>query len=663
MMNKVLTYRSVRDGGKPVVYMAEDRHMKTASSVCPDLLQALSNLEDPEKDMVRTVVTALSSHEAFGPNRNGDAFFEDHLLRKNNYEKNGKEISCPMHKSFKHFARPYKYHINRPNSPAYGRVLESVYNNDMRRVELIVEVDKSKAPDIVDKIENYEPVDTSMGFRCMRGGDVCSVCGHTAKSRKDYCSHLKHEMLKVRPSGQRVYAINPFGKFFDISFVDDPADATSRAVWVDQLPVSMQEDSSSSRPEKQASFFKGGALSADIAIEVFGEDAEPVPIIKSASKSASPNKSANPVKRVPANIEMRPEEVKLYRRALQKMRGPRMSKKALDVLSTYGLKKVASSCAVAGIDLYPSEAQYISLVDEFPKTASRLYEEKVLVDLSRLSEPIQQKSASLSPSAVDKGLLSALATEDFLEKRSMRRPWLMRGIEKRAQNPFIEPQGSLSVEKVRQMAQKEAPGNVPKEPEGSKIQSPSDGFWSRLLNYGTFLAGAQYLLGGKGGREIAVENPELLTGLVGAKGVGNAAINRQALKEKNRMPISQSRRQRPKRRGGQDIMNSPLAFQMFMMQNQNGYPRIRSGIPENSQLVPENKPADAPVYTGGLLARSMAQSPKKTKEAQNILAKTDVVGYEKHASNQHLPIVEEVASNYNEETIDADLVYQYANQG
>lgn len=677
-MNKMLTYRSIRQGGKPVVYMAEDSHVKTASEVCPSLLDALSKLGEPEKDMVRTVVTALSSHEAFGPNRNGDAFFEDHLLRPNTYEVGGEKKEVPMHESFTHFARPYKYHNNKEHSPAYGEVLSSVYNPDMRRVELIVEVDKSKAPKIVEKIENYEPVSTSMGFRCQKGGDVCSVCGNVAKSRRQYCDHLKKKMLEVMPNGQRVYAINPWGKFFDISFVDDPADATSRAVWVDQLPVSMQEGAAPKEgQEKEASFWTPGALSADLAIEAFGENAEP----KVASyggngggvsdgKQAA-DKKANPVKRIPADLKMRPEELKMYRKALQNMRGERMSKSAMDLLASYGLQKAASSTAVAGIDLYPEEAQYIALANDFPKVASSLLEKNALVDTSSIEPSF--KEAQLSPEHIEPGILEAFAgSTGFLEKRSMRRPWLMDGIEKRARNPYVP----ASAQRSPQEAIQEAPQDYTPEPESAPAEDPNkqttaDNLKERLGGFTAFMAGAQLLLGGGNAKSVAEQYPELVAGLVGARSLQEGYRRGNEIRENNRMPITRKVRQKAQD-GDQSLgglMNSPMAYQMFMSQPQTGpAPRQQQGGSGTSpQAPPAGAPAEgqgfheAPTYEGGLLSRSLSQSKQASKMAKRAIREADVTGYEKHASNGHLPITPEVADAYKPGTIDADLVYRYAN--
>lgn len=57
--------------------------------------------------------------------------------------------------------------------------------------------------------------------------DVCANCGNRAKTRADYCSHLKFAMNRIDPhSGIQNSALNPSPDFFDSSWVLRPADRT-----------------------------------------------------------------------------------------------------------------------------------------------------------------------------------------------------------------------------------------------------------------------------------------------------------------------------------------------------------------------------------------------------------------------------------------------------
>ena len=156
------------------------------------------------------LVLAMGASEFYGPNRNGDAFRESELIK--------------THKTFETNAHVYKSHVNKDPAKSYGEVVKSFYNPDMRRVELILEIDNNKAPDIVEKVNSGRSVAVSMG--CKIKYDVCSICGNKAPTRAQYCTHLRNELNKIYPDGRIVAADNPNPKFFDISIVWRPADKT-----------------------------------------------------------------------------------------------------------------------------------------------------------------------------------------------------------------------------------------------------------------------------------------------------------------------------------------------------------------------------------------------------------------------------------------------------
>jgi hypothetical protein len=164
----------------------------------------------PTQGKTYILVLAMGASEFYGPNRNGDAFKESELVK--------------THKTFETNAHVYKSHVNKDPAKSYGSVVKSFYNSDMHRVELVLAIDNSKAPDIVDKINSGRSVAVSMG--CKIKYDVCSICGNKAPTRAEYCSHLRNELNKIYPDGRIVCADNPNPKFFDISVVWRPADKT-----------------------------------------------------------------------------------------------------------------------------------------------------------------------------------------------------------------------------------------------------------------------------------------------------------------------------------------------------------------------------------------------------------------------------------------------------
>lgn len=430
-MDKLLLYESNPDrDGEPLIWPVSGQFDKVASSVHPNLLHALAEMDDPEGDMARTIITALSAYDTFGPNGNGDGFYRDDLLHVDSYPKDGESITVPMYETFEHFAKPYWLHMNKPHMQSYGNVRRAVWNGDMDRVELIVDVDEKLAPKIVKKIRNYEPVSTSMGFKATY--DTCSVCGNKAANRGEYCNHLKRNMLSVMPDGHIVHARNPKGYFFDISFVIDPADATSRAVAAGRLP----SYSGSSRMAKAASLrgkpaqVEGVYLSSDLADTFTNKEAQTVSREKvekrAADKSAGDkaggyeatgkNKRSDIDKEVPATVEMRPDEVERQKNIMRRMLAarPEMAEEELQKISYYPFPKIAATLAMAGISLTPKEAQYVALASNgFPKSAQRFYRANLTF------EPRTVVHNKVGSQDVSRHLLSTLRKEGLLEKCSM----------------------------------------------------------------------------------------------------------------------------------------------------------------------------------------------------------------------------------------------------
>ena len=168
---------------------------------------------DPSKFYLH--INAMGAGEYYGSNKNGDYFPEDQLIQH-----------C---KTFEEHGHVFRHHINDDPAKSIGKVLFAVYNRDMHRIEVVEEVDREKGKDILERIARGDYPSTSMA--CKTPWDVCSICNNKAHSTAAYCQHLKTEMNRIYPNGQRVMALNlgPL-KFFDMSFVLRPADVTSSAL-------------------------------------------------------------------------------------------------------------------------------------------------------------------------------------------------------------------------------------------------------------------------------------------------------------------------------------------------------------------------------------------------------------------------------------------------
>ena len=187
-----------------------DELIKTAE-YSSELKDRLSKLEK-KAEKTYVLVNAMGSGETWGSNRNGD-YFPDVALSRD-------------HKTFEKLGHAYKHHVNKDPEKSFGQVKISVFNPDMHRVELVIELDNARAKEILERIEKGEYPAVSMGTKVPY--DVCSVCGKKSKRITDYCNHLKFEMNTILPDGRKVYAINDTDlKFFDISFVRIPADRTA----------------------------------------------------------------------------------------------------------------------------------------------------------------------------------------------------------------------------------------------------------------------------------------------------------------------------------------------------------------------------------------------------------------------------------------------------
>lgn len=206
-----------------------ERFTKTASEAS-DFIKSVE--PQPGKSIV--LVLALGAYETYDLNRNGDGFNEFPY-------RPGFQPSCgcckgdgawvtqeevlPNHyKSFEQFGKVYKHHVNKDPNKSFGDIIKAFWNPFMHRVELLVGLDNKLAPDLAQRIADGEYPAVSMGCRIKY--DVCTICGHKAATRKQYCDHLKFGLRQVHTSGLRAGALNPSPKFFDISFVVKPADQT-----------------------------------------------------------------------------------------------------------------------------------------------------------------------------------------------------------------------------------------------------------------------------------------------------------------------------------------------------------------------------------------------------------------------------------------------------
>ena len=169
-----------------------------------------------KKNHAYLYVIAMGAGDFYGENKNGDFFWEKDLIQ--------------YHDKFLD-AGIFIQHDNKDPNKSIGKVLKSIYNNKMHRVELLLEIKKELAPQIYEAISNNERIAVSMGVKVP--SETCSYCGQVTKgSIANRCEHLKFYMHQLMPNGVRVAAINnPPLNFFDISVVRKPADHQGYALF------------------------------------------------------------------------------------------------------------------------------------------------------------------------------------------------------------------------------------------------------------------------------------------------------------------------------------------------------------------------------------------------------------------------------------------------
>ena len=239
-MIKYVEYESFDEHGQHIIPVNSLYEMnKTASAYSPELMKIIVGMKRRE-DRYYVVVNALGSYEVWGCNRNGDGFPEDGLVHKSLRTDMGTPNDYG-YKTFEYYARVYKHHVNKDPKRSFGEIVFAHWNPVLHRVELIVAINIETGKDIIEALEAGNLVAVSMG--CKVRYDRCNICDNHAKTRLEYCFHLKNylrqiidralaerwskEVGRIILPGTQVHAVNDYPRFFDLSKVYIGADRTS----------------------------------------------------------------------------------------------------------------------------------------------------------------------------------------------------------------------------------------------------------------------------------------------------------------------------------------------------------------------------------------------------------------------------------------------------
>jgi len=205
------------------------------SGVHPDVYEYIYshvlNIHPMNDRYMYALCSNMGAGETWGSNVNADRFLRSVLAYT------GKDWGIETFKT----AGIYKHHLNKDPKKSYGDIDFVVFASAPKyldRVESIVKLDRERAAkvgaeDVIEAIGRGEFPAWSMGARVPH--DVCSYCGNKAKTRKEYCIHMKRypntiitadfygrkgfENLTPEKLGLRICVDNPRPKFFDFSRV------------------------------------------------------------------------------------------------------------------------------------------------------------------------------------------------------------------------------------------------------------------------------------------------------------------------------------------------------------------------------------------------------------------------------------------------------------
>jgi hypothetical protein len=388
-MDKVLWYPSVDDLGQrtsETLFIPNNTFEKVASSYDDIVQQFISRMKPDTKKYLYMLLHALGAGEYWGANVNGDYFPEAALKHE------GEDYG---HKTFERYAKLYKHHVNKDPERSYGDVLHSHYDDKMHRVLLIVAVCRNKAPDICKRIEeNGEYPDVSMG--CKVPWDECSICGHRAKSPREYCNHAKLEMGKIYPDGRKSFVINRFPRFFDISQVFIGAEKPAKFLY------KIASSGESGPSHEKGSFFMPGGFEKAANSNLI------IPSALLAERMGYSTKSADIVKEVPVESggvdeDRQSQDAILNGLARLKELEPKMSKSDLKKMASFPLESSMSTLASMGILVKPEEFQYLALTKMgYANSADKLWDSGIVFEPSEHQQDPMNLSMDRFDSQIEK---------------------------------------------------------------------------------------------------------------------------------------------------------------------------------------------------------------------------------------------------------------------
>lgn len=432
-MIKVSTFLAEGEYGLaavPLFGAADAAFEKTASAgLLPEVVRYIGTLR-PRKDAQYVLVNALGAGEYFGSNINGDHFPEEALMHQPDGWTGNPLIDKPLSQNWPYGyptfynAHPFAHHKNKDPSRAYGEVELAVWNDHMKRVELVVRVDYDKClkfggVPVWDRLKVGQFPDVSMGSKVP--WDLCSICGDWETYRKalatfdpkrhkhpgvsvleyhkklkakngvgirglsvtrsDYCDHASKSMNRILPDGRKSFVYNFFPRFFDISFVFIGADRTAKV-----MVFIVRAGQRFSVPSVLAAETMGLSSPAD------GEKTASVRddlLAAAFLKGAEEKKSEIEKEIVPSQFAGK--AIPLLTRNEQDL-----PEEAMDALCAVPLHKALSTLTGMGMVLRPREFKKL-LARSDEASSVQMSEDDFMPALARILRPLMGKRSGLGP--------------------------------------------------------------------------------------------------------------------------------------------------------------------------------------------------------------------------------------------------------------------------
>lgn len=388
----------------------------------------------PKQNSQYVLVNALGAGEYFGSNINGDHFPEAGLIHAPpGWTGNpgvDRSLASDWAYGFPTYynAHPFAHHRNKDPGRAYGEVELAVWNDLMKRVELVVRVDYDKClqfggTPVWDKLKAGQFPDVSMGSKVPFDTSAITLDWdkyNKAKAtfdpkrhkhpgqavldfhkknpirglsitRDDYDEYCLKYMNRILPDGRKVFVYNDYPKFFDISFVFIGADRTAKV-----MVYVVRNGSVLSEPSVKVA-------------EALGYNADGFE--KAAGVKGAEHKSAE----IEKEVLPIPEAARAI--PLMTRNEPDLPREMVNALSAVPLTNALSTTSGLGMVLKPKEFQRIVLVRSgqgpladlledqnitFPQgeesSPCALSPDKFMPALARLLLPLFEQRTALAPS-------------------------------------------------------------------------------------------------------------------------------------------------------------------------------------------------------------------------------------------------------------------------